>query len=157
MTRTLATALSDARDAGAVFAALHAHSQAFHPVRLWTVMSVDMEAGIARRAYTSHPEAYPVSGTKPVPEGDWFDGIHRGEIFVANTLADIAEVFPDHEAIGALGCGAVVNLPVMIGGTLAATINLLDAEHAFPPAVVARLDDALALPALAAVAVGRLV
>ena len=152
-----AAALAAARTTGEALGALHAFSQSVVPVRLWTVMTVDHEAGLARRAYTSHPDEYPVSGTKPVPEGEWFEGLSgRGEPFVANTLAAIAEVFPDHETIGALGCGSVLNLPVAIGGRLAATVNLLDVEGRFTPEQVAAARAALALPSLGAVAIARL-
>ena len=47
--------------------------------------------------------------------------------FVANTIADIADVFPDHQLIASLGCGSVFNLPVLEAGELAATINMLAA------------------------------
>ena len=152
----LAAALGRARTAGDALGALHAYSQAAVPVRLWTVMTVDLDAGVARRAWTSHPEDYPVSGTKPVPDDDWFAGLaDRQEPFVASTLAEIAAVFPDHEAIAALGCGSVLNLPVAIGGRLAATVNLLDAEGRIGPDRARAAAAALALPALAAVAVAR--
>lgn len=153
---TFANDLSTATTADAAFAALHAHSQSILPVRLWTVMTVDMDAGIARRAYTSHPHEYPTSGTKPVPNNDWFAQVcGRHEPFVANTLAQIAEVFPDHEIIGTLGCASVVNLPFVLGGTLAGTVNLLDVENYFTPDRVAHLRLDLTLPAVAAIAVAR--
>ena len=63
-------------------------------------------------------------------------------------------MFPDHAIIGALGCGAVLNLPVVIADRLAATVNLLDVEGHFTPARIAAAAD-LALPALAAVALAR--
>lgn len=102
--------------------------------KLFTIMTVDMEAGLARRAYTNMPEAYPTSGTKPITRDDWFEIVHdRQEIFVANTLADIAKVFPDYEVIGRLGCGSVINLPIVQNSTLAATINILNEKHYFTP------------------------
>ena len=47
----------------------------------------------------------------------------------------------------ALGCGSVVNLPVVLGDELAAIINLLNAEHFYTPERVAALESQLALPA----------
>ena len=77
---------------------------------------------------------YPVSGTKPIHKDRWFAIVHdEKRSFVANTIADIATVFPDYELIKSLGCGAVINLPVVLRGQLAATINLLDAERAYTP------------------------
>jgi hypothetical protein len=134
----------------AAFAALHRLADAVAGVRLFTVMTVDMTAGLARRAYTSDPTSYPATGTKPVEMNAWFEVVHgRHEMFVANTLADIAAVFPDHELIGSLGCGAVVNLPVLRAGALVATVNLLDAEGHYAPGRVERVATELTLPAMA--------
>lgn len=132
----------------AAFDALYQLSTALVPVRLWTVMSVDHEAGLARRAYTNMPDAYPASGTKPMVQNAWSD-IVRGQhkCFVANTLADIAEVFPDYELIGSLGCGSVLNLPIVDQGQLIGTVNLLDAEHHFTPQRMDACQDALTGPA----------
>ncbi len=149
--------LAAAATPDAAFAALYAESQRIEPVRLWTVMMVDMEAGLARRAYTSHPNDYPTSGTKPIPTNHWFQQIHdRRAPFVANTLAEIADVFPDHETIAALGCGSCVNLPVTIGGALAGTVNLLDVEGRFDSRTVKRVESKLALPAFAALTAASL-
>ena len=145
------TELASATSEEAAFAALFHLSDALVPVRLWTVMTVDMEAGLARRAFSNMPAAYPTSGTKPIVHNDWFEIVqvqHRA--FVANTLADIANVFPDHELIGKLGCGSVLNLPIIHDGSLVATVNMLDVEGYFTPEFVARCADALTLPAVRA-------
>ena len=116
--------------------------------KLFTVMTVDMVQDVARRAYSSHPIDYPVSGTRPIQQNSWFDIVHgQQKLFVANTIGDIAKVFPDHEKIWSLGCGSVVNLPVIIGGQLAATINMLHEEHYYSPARVDLIERHLSLPA----------
>jgi hypothetical protein len=116
--------------------------------KLFTVMTVDMVHEVARRAYSSHPVDYPVSGTKPIHYDSWFEIVHKQhKLFVANTIADIAKVFPDHERIWSLGCGSVVNLPVIIGGQLAATINMLHEEHYYNAARVEFIEKYLAIPA----------
>ncbi|MBI2719143.1 MAG: GAF domain-containing protein [Rhizobiales bacterium] len=115
---------------GDVWRALQDLSAGLVGFRLFTMMTVDLANDLARRSYTSHPAEYPVSGTKPMQRDAWFDIVHgQQRPFVANTIADIAKVFPDHETIRSLDCGSVVNLPVVVGGRLAATINLLHAEH----------------------------
>lgn len=128
----------------AAYDALYQLSDALVPVRLWTVMSVDHDAGLARRAYTNMPEAYPASGTKPMAENAWSD-IVRGQhkCFIANTLAEISEVFPDHALIGSLECGSVLNIPIIHDGQLIGTVNLLDAEHHFTPDHVQTCQDVL--------------
>ena len=142
-----AAALSAATTQESAFAALHALSEATVPVRLWTVMTVDMEAGLARRAFSNMAQAYPTSGTKPVTRNAWFDIVHgRHESFVANSIEEIAAVFPDHETIAALGCASCLNLPVVVAGKLAATVNMLDAGGHFTPERVAEVQATLACP-----------
>ena len=76
---------------------------------------------------------------------DALGGMVRG-----NELAEIATVFPDHALIGSLGLGSVVNMPVVLGGELMATLNLLDVAGYFTPARLALIRDRLTLPTLAA-------
>lgn len=51
--------------------------------------------------------------------------LDRRLAFVANTLEDIAQVFPDHPIIKSLGCGAVINMPVFLAGRFMGTVNVL--------------------------------
>ncbi|MCR4266132.1 GAF domain-containing protein [Nitratireductor sp. ZSWI3] len=149
-------ALSLATTPDAPFDALLALTRAVVGAKLFTFMTADMETGTARRAYTSHPADYPVSGTKPIRYDRWFETVHGNrECFVANTLADIATVFPDHELIGRLGCGSVINLPVVLGDTLVGTVNMLDVEHHYTPERVALAKDWLSVPAKAAYLASR--
>lgn len=143
-----ATGLAAAATPHAAFDALYHFSDALVPVRLWTVMSLDAEAGLARRAYSNMPDVYPTSGTKPMVENAW-SKIVQGQhtCFVANTLAEIADVFPDSELIGSLGCGSVMNLPIVYDGVLIGTVNLLDAEHQFTPERVEACQVGLTNPA----------
>jgi hypothetical protein len=120
-------------------------------VRLFTVMTVDMPKLLACRAFTSNSLAYCVSGTKPITLDRWFDLVHRQrKMFIANTIAEIAEVFPDHEKISALGCGSVVNLPIVVENELVATINMLHEEHYYTPARIELIQTQLAEPSLRA-------
>ena len=150
--------LAAAATAPAAYAALHRLADALVGVRLFTVMTVDMVAGLARRAYTSDPVSYPATGTKLIEMNAWFEVVHgRREMFVANTLAEIAKVFGDHELIGSLGCGSVVNLPVLRSGQLVATVNLLDAEQHFTPERVECIAAELTLPAMAALLTAEMI
>jgi len=115
-----------------VFAQLHTQTGG----RLFTITVLDRAAGLARRVYTSHPETYPVSGTKPMSQGAWTDQvIERGEIFVANTVPEFAIYFGDHAVIERLGCASALNVPVT-QETVIGTVNILDIEHYFSPDVV---------------------
>lgn len=142
-------ALAASKDAGGAWAALHALSDALVSARLFTVTTVDVDRGEARRLYTSDPKHYPVSGTKPVTVDDWYDlVVVRRQNFVANTIEEIAVHFFDHELIGSLGLGSCINLPVVLGGKVVATVNVLHTAHHFTPELAARAEH-LVLPALA--------
>ena len=135
-----------------VFADLHARCAALG-TRLFTVTDVDHAAALARRVYTSHPVEYPVSGTKPVEWDGWYEHTIVGQkTFVANTPPEFAKYFFDHELIVSLGLGSCINVPVVDGGTVLGTVNILaEAEH-FTPDKLAAYETlvAEAAPALAA-------
>ena len=98
------------------FAALHRAADAACGARLFTVMILDRDAGLARRAYTSHPDDYPTSGAKPMRSDAWTrQVIDEGRSFVANRTEDFSAFFSDHPRITALGCAAALNIPVRDG------------------------------------------
>lgn len=150
--------ISAAHTADAAWTALRRLSAGVAGHRLFTVMTVDLAAGLAQRAFTSHPEEYPVSGTKPIQRNAWFDIVHgERRSFIANTIEDIAQVFPDHELIASLGCGSVLNLPVVLQGELAGTVNLLHEPHWYTPERVARAEAELVIPARLCFALAQLI
>jgi hypothetical protein len=154
---TFLDAVSEADFPAAAWAALEDLTGAIVGHKLFTVMTVDMAAGLARRAYTSHPAEYPVSGTKPIHHDAWFEVVHvERRSFIANTIDDIAKVFPDYELIASLGCGSVWNLPVILKGELVATINMLHAEGHYTKERIAASEERLALPARLAAAVAMI-
>ncbi len=123
------------------FADLHA---ACAPLgaRLFTVTVHDPAARLFRRAYTSHPADYPVSGTKPMGDDAWTRHvIGEGRSFVANTTAEFAPLFPDHARINALGCHSALNIPLRDGnGVVAGTVNILHDEGHFTPERIAAFE-----------------
>lgn len=141
-------AIAEVKSADAAFAALQALAEATVGVKLFTAMKVDMANDVSRRAYTSDPANYPTSGTKPINYGPWFDIVHKQRAyFVANTIEDIAKVFFDHELINSLGCQSVVNMPVIIGGTLVGTVNMLHEAGYYTPERVETIREVLSIPA----------
>lgn len=149
---TFTTALGRAETEEAAFDALCVLVKASVGAKLFTVMAADLDAMEARRAYTDDAEHYPTSGTKPITMNRWFETVLvRKQAFVSNTLADIDTVFPDAELIGRLGCGSVVNLPIILGDRVVATMNILHEEGYYGPARVSEIERRLRLPAMAAV------
>lgn len=111
-------------------------------VRLFTVSVLDRKAGLAWRAYSSDPTAYPVTGTKPLGRDAWSEMvIERGQTFIANTAAEFVPFFSDHALIEALGCRSAGNFPVKDDGLVVATVNLLDVEGYFDAGRVARVTN----------------
>lgn len=150
-------AIAKARTADEAFTALQDLARAVVGAKLFTVMLVDMEAELSRRAYTSDPVSYPASGTKPLNYGPWFDIVHgQREFFVANTIEDIAEVLFDHELINRLGCQSVVNVPIILKDELVGCMNLLDVAHHYTPERLQLIRDVLSVPAKLAVLAARL-
>lgn len=93
-----------------------------------------MTQDVARRAYSSHPVEYPVSGTKPLTRDGWYDHCITGQqTFVANTTPEFARYFFDHALITSLGLGSCINIPVVQEGAVLGTVNLLAEEHHFTP------------------------
>lgn len=145
-TRSFLAALAREGQPEPAYAALEALTQALVGVKLFTIMTSDTTTRLAERVYSSHPQDYPVSGTKPYNETYWSDiTLRQQKTFVANTIAAIAEVFPDHALIESLGCQSVINVPIVVGGTVIGTINCLHEEGFYTPARVAAAE-ALKLP-----------
>lgn len=133
----------------ATFAALWRLTAQTVGTKLFTLMSFDPETGVAERFYSNMPEAYPVSGTKPVNTTHWSRQVlqeHR--TFVANDIEGIAAVFYDHELIKSLGCESVINVPIVIAGKVSGTINCLH-EAGFYTDEKVRAAEALKLPGAA--------
>lgn len=126
----------------ATFSALHRAADAACGARLFTVTVLDRRAGLARRAYTSHPADYPATGTKPMRDDAWSDlVIGQGKSFVANSTPEFAIYFSDHALINALGCEAAMNIPVADdNGVVVGTVNILDAAGHFTPERISTLE-----------------
>lgn len=121
-------------------------------VRLFTVLAWVPERRALRRVHSSHPEEYPVGGEKTVEvAAGWLDQCITGqEPYFGPDSAAVREIFADHELIDRLGCGAVINVPVVDGDRTLGVLNILDAEGSYDDASVtaARSLAPLAVPAL---------
>ena len=143
-----------AKGPDAAFSALQKLVQATVGAKLFTVMQVDMAADVSRRSFSSDPEAYPVSGTKPINYGPWFDLVHKQRAYyVANTIEDISKLLFDYELINSLGCQSIVNMPVFIGDEMLGAVNMLNVEGYFTDERVQTIRDVLEIPAKLAMVV----
>ncbi len=134
------SALAETGSVDQIFAGLEAW--VLHDVGaiIFSCSTFDLAARNSRRIYTNQPEAYPVSGLKDIIPNAWTAQVlDARKPFVANTLADIALVFPDHKVIKSLGCGSVINLPVFLAGQFMGTVNVLHEPGYYTPARLAAL------------------
>jgi len=134
-----ARALAAADQPQTVFAALEQLVDETIGIKLFTLMEIDRPRGVARRNYSNQPDAYPASGEKPIQRNAWTEHVQvQKRTFVANTIDEIAAVFPDFELIQSLGCESCLNLPIVVGDTVIGTLNCLhDAGHYTPERVKA--------------------
>lgn len=124
---------------------------------IFSCSTFDLAAGSSRRIHSNMPEVYPVSGLKPITPNRWTAQVlDRRQSFVANTLDEIATVFPDHVLIGSLGCGSVINMPVFLAGEFLGTVNALHVPGHFTEPRVAAMKAlrAAAVMAFAATILG---
>ncbi len=123
------------------FKALEALVQDTIGAKLFTLMEVDHDRDVAWRNYTNMQEAYPAFGEKPRIKNKWSEIVdERHETFVANSIEEIAEVFPDYELIQSLGCESCLNLPIVIAGRLRGTLNCLDVAGHYTPEKVSAAE-----------------
>ena len=134
------TAIAETGTPQEIFAALEDWVQQDVGAVIYSASVFDMTAGKSRRIYTNQPEVYPVSGLKDIIPNAWTAQVlDRRKSFVANTLAKISTVFPDHPIIGSLGCGSVMNMPTFLAGQFMGTVNVLHVPGHFTPDRVEKL------------------
>lgn len=139
-------AVANGQGSREAFDALCALTRDFVGVKLFTIMTHDARTGVAGRVYSNMPDAYPVSGTKPANETDWTrQVIKEKRTFVANDIGGIAAVFDDHALIKSLGCESVINVPIIVAGSVKGTINCLHEAGYYTPERV-KAAEALKLP-----------
>jgi GAF domain-containing protein len=124
-----------------IYQTLHNEAVRIAGAKLFTVMVLDNDAGLARRAYTSHPVDYPATGSKPTKVDRWSTQvIDRQESFVANSTDGFSDVFSDYPLINALDCESVLNVPVIHLNQVIGTVNFLDSRDHFTPERVRALQ-----------------
>lgn len=105
--------------------------------RLFTALRYDLEAGLAHRLYSSAPDIYPASGVKQIGAAPALRKmVESGQPLLTPDAAAVRLNFLDADAIFALQCESVLNIPVYGQGRLLGQINLLHAANTYTPAHV---------------------
>ena len=105
-------------------------------VILFTALQWIPQRSGLRRLFTSHPDEYPVGAEKTVEISPGWLGtvIDDKKPFLAPDLKGLREVFTDSGLIQQLGCGAVINVPVLgPDGNVVGVLAMLDAEGRYTP------------------------
>lgn len=123
----------------ATFRQVYQELQGNPGVILFTALQWLPETRSLQRVFTSHPDSYPTGAEKKVEISKGWLGtvIAEQKTFFAPDHAGLEEVFSDVELIRSLGCGAVINIPVVSNGRIAGVLALLDAEGRYTPPTVA--------------------
>jgi len=96
--------------------------------KLFTLLYVAPSGQRVKRLYTNMPKEYPVGGYKEVKDTPWHRRVvQEKRAWVGYNAKDIEWAYFDHELIKSLGCESAMNVPVVYGGRLLGTMNLLDA------------------------------
>ena len=134
----------------ALFGALDAALGAVIGHKLFTLMRYHARTGESERIYTTHPREYPVGGKKALNPTAWTEQVlRRQQPYLGRAPEDVATVFFDHALIASLGCGSVLNVPVVWDGRVLGTLNLLHEANWYDEtdAPLGLLFAALAIPA----------
>ena len=109
--------------------------------KLFTLMVIDWGKEEAARIYSNRPEEYPVKGRKPLGAlTGWGKHVLEGrQHWIGHNADDIRWAFFDHEIIAGLSCASCLNVPVIDGGRVLGTVNLLHEAGWYDEADVARV------------------
>jgi hypothetical protein len=122
----VAAALAQPGQPAPLWAALDRALGAVIGHRLFTVLRFHSDSSESERCYTNQPAPYPVGGRKPFTESAWSRQVFgERRPYIGRSAEDIRAVFFDHVLIASLGCDSVLNLPVVHGGRVLGTLNLL--------------------------------
>jgi transcriptional regulator with GAF, ATPase, and Fis domain len=97
--------------------------------KLLTVLTVHIEEGIVKRAYSNLRDSYAAGGIKRIDSAPRLQKVLvTGQPFIGRNRDDIVANFTDAETILATGCSSILNVPVIWTGKILATVNLLHTE-----------------------------
>lgn len=119
---------------GALYRAVEAALAELVGFKLLTVLRLRDQR--LHRLHTSDLRSYPAGGFKDIRQDAWLQSmLAAGTPVISSDPATVRARFVDHEAIFALGCGAVMNLPVTSPSGTLGSLNVLhqsgwfQAEH----------------------------
>lgn len=105
---------------------------------VFTVLVFSPDGRHMTRIHSSHPTEYPVGGSKDLATDvsrSWMERcVLRQQLYYGPSKADLRQVFTDYAEIERLGCGSVLNVPVIAGDQSIGALNILGPEYAYSEA-----------------------
>jgi len=97
--------------------------------KLFTFTVIDRSTKYVERVYSNNKKIYPLLGTKPIPKNVWTRKvIIEKKEFLASSFNEIKKLFFDYEIIYSLGCGSIINIPILNNKKILGTLNVLHKE-----------------------------
>lgn len=117
------------------FQEIYTAAQEAPGVTLFTTTLIADAGTSMARIYTTHPEVFPIGGRKTL-EGQhnpaWLDQVFIGQQpFLGTDKETLREFFFDSSLIESLGCGAIINVPVISNGATIGSMNFLAPEGSY--------------------------
>lgn len=98
--------------------------------KLFTLMVIDKSEKYVERVYSNNKKIYPLLGTKPIPKNAWTKRVLvEKKEYIGTNFKQIKKLFFDYETIKSLGCGSIINLPVINNNRVLGTLNILHKEN----------------------------
>ena len=97
--------------------------------KLFTLTVVDRSIKYVERVYSNNTKIYPLLGTKPIPKNSWTNKvINNKKYFFGESKNQIKKLFFDYKIIHSLGCGSIINIPILNNKKILGTLNVLHEE-----------------------------
>ena len=97
--------------------------------KLFTLMVIDRSGKYVERVYSNNKKIYPLLGTKPIPKNAWTKRVLvEKKEYIGTNFKQIKKLFFDYETIKSIGCGSIINLPVINNNKVLGTLNILHKE-----------------------------
>lgn len=138
---SFSNALAQAPDAASAFAILEERSRHLFDHILFTCLRFDYDGQVMTRLYSNREDVCPSGGSKPFPSGIWADRIiTSGVHYVGTSRVDLQSVFSDYEALWAIGCESVMNIPARWRGRTVGSLNILGRANQFDQEAVGQFS-----------------
>ena len=114
---------------------VYAAAQNAPGVTLFTTTIIADGGTSMARIYTTHPDVFPIGGRKTLKgdhDPEWLDQVFIGQQpFLGTDKKTLQAFFFDSAIIESLGCGAIVNVPVVSNGATIGSMNFLAPEGSY--------------------------